>query len=438
MEEPKRLEPSNVNHEVQLLTSMAGNTNIREQQDDKETVASSTSIASSIEKSRKGWNNSKLTALHWFCPLGPCHIRVKRDELEGILKCLPSVFRQLSFDVQYENSPISATCHSMDQVELKVSCFASQTKSDEEIVVEVAHICGDSVSFHDYSQAIIGAISAMQDFDDSLNSTDSSSRLSFGPQYPAMGQGDILCPFRGKGNTQLLPAKTIIRSQDSGSRTLRKSAMEEGLEIAHNFLSTGRHDAQRHGMDVLMQMTNPSSSGWSVVVPTAEALFFPNTETQQYISHKILKWACDNDQDGVDFSSDLSDLALVVITQALQIVAESKLNLDLTTFLQTQVRSRDIIASSNSSSSIIWKNVNLLEFMMQQVHGMYSHPHRAYFAMKFLVAVCCCVPACPAKIMRYNPNFLSVVEEAQSFGDSHHLAMATASQQLLQCLVYQA
>lgn len=428
-------------NEAKLLSSMAESENMRERPDRKEMVALSTGISSNFDDSSKAWNNPKLTVLDWYCPVGPCHVRLKLDELEGILKYLQNCFRKLSFYVDYQDSPISATCRSMDQVELKVSCFASQNKSNEEMVVEVAHIGGNTLTFHEYSLAIIRSISWHHN-DDSLNSRDNSCHLAFGKQSPQMGPAATSNPSFGNSRRQQRPP--VDTSQDLGSKN-GKSAVEECFEIAYDFLSTERYDAQRRGVDMLIRMTDPNRSASSVVVPTAEALFFPNTETQEYVSHKILKWARKSDEnDDENVPPDLSDLALLVFSQALRVAAKCKMTFELTTFWQTQVIGHD----SNNSRSISGKNVDLLEFLMQEIHDMYRHPHRAYFAMESMVALLCCFPALRGQILLYNHynkyyethqhhchlSFLSVVEAAQSFGDSHHLALATASKQLLLCL----
>lgn len=399
------------------------------------------------DDSSLGWTHPELTVLGLYFPLGPCQIRMKQATLGGILSGLPDIFRQLSFHVEYQNSPISATCRSMNQVELEVSFFASRTNSDDDMIVEVACIYGDTMSFHEYSQAILSAISTMhEDHDNGLHYNSINSQRPYGKSTTPGGASS--CPASWNCNI-LRQADTLMSQPLEGSSDLTKSTIEQEWERAYRFLLTDRYDAQCFGMEMLIQMTDPNRSGWSVAVQTTELLLCPTTETQESIARGILEWAlngsaCEesNNTSNADSSyKDLFDSALVVLTQALQVAVESKKTLDFTTkFWQTHaVRTHD---NNTSNRCIHSSNANLLlECLFRKINGVYSHPHSAYLAMRSLLALCGCVPALRAQILLYNnndteqyPNVWSVVEAAQSFGDSHHLALATASQQLLVCL----
>ena len=362
-------------------------------------------VSSSMEiPDNLGWTDPTLTMLGLYHPLSPCHVRVKKDRLRSILKRLPKLFRKLSLKVEYHNSPVSASCESMNQVEFQVLFFAGRegTEDEDSIIVEVQHCDGDTYSYHEYAQKVVQMLSTSDNGDDSEDSEGHSRLTTSAP-----------CFWNG---TLLRQADTIMQQPFVHSD---KSCISDALETAWSFLSTDRYDVQRLGMESLLHMTDPNRSGLSVAVPTTLCLLFPQTETQERISRGILQLACQDDN-----TTEISHMALVVVTQAFQVAAESR-SMDISTFLQTN-------HTKNG-------NLKLVECMLQKVSGMHHHPHRAYFAMQSLVALCRCFPALRLQIIYFNHqrqnNALGgVLEAAQIFGDSHHLALATASQQLILCL----
>ncbi|KAL7568654.1 hypothetical protein ACA910_021656 [Epithemia clementina (nom. ined.)] len=220
-------------------------------------------------------------------------------------------------------------------------------------------------------------------------------------------------------------------------------AIAQALDTVWSFLSTDRYDVQRLGFESLVHMTNPNCSGLSVAVQTTKCLLFPQTETQERFSRAILECVCDscdhNENERSAAAVELADLALVIFTQALEVAAnESPLQLlDVATFLLQQ-RQRES---------------KLVECLLHKVHGMDTHPHRAYYAMQLLVALCRCVPELRSEVInihntmhvyRQSPqppqyaNVWSFVLAAQVFGDVHHLALTTASHQLWLCLQQEA
>ena len=416
----------------------------------------------------RGWTDPLLTVLGLYYPLAPCQVQLKQERLTQILRdILPTVFRQLSLDVSYQNSPIQATCRSMDHVEFELSFFANRSDDnnfnaiaeDWGMVMEISRIEGDVVPYHEYAQAILSAVSWSEEHH-SHRSCDFDSA-------PPSATSLAACFWNG---ALLHKADSIFareqRGQPMGALGFRSpsppatSSIEHALETTWSFLSTDRYDVQRLGMESLLHMTDPYKSGLEVAQQTTESLLFPQTATQKHISQAIVECACrredhpdatNTSSPTIDMECQFADLALAVLAQTFQVAAESKGAVDVATFLQTLH-----ISNNNDSRKDRHHYLTLVDCLLEKVQGMHQDPHRAYFAMQSLLALCHCVPTLSTQIARNHAatsrrscgylngannnhgTLMDIVQAAHLFGNSHHLALATASQQFLLCLQQEA
>ncbi|KAL7581470.1 hypothetical protein ACA910_022044 [Epithemia clementina (nom. ined.)] len=309
--------------------------------------------------------------------------------------------------------------------------------------IEVSRLDGDSVSYQQYAQAVLKTVTEIMNDHHNVGYESTTYDVNMESTSPTAVASP---PCFWNGN-MLRQADTIMGQKVSPSPLSEDNrnnhAIAQALDTVWSFLSTDRYDVQRLGFESLVHMTNPNRSGLFVAVQTTKWLLFPQTETQEGISRGILEFVCGschhNENERSAAEVELADLALVIFTQALEVAAnESPLQtLDVATFLLQQ-RQREC---------------KLVECLLHKMHGMETHPHRAYYAMQSLVALCRCVPELRSEIInmhntthdyRQSPqqphyaNVWSFVQAAQVFGDAHHLALATASHQLWLCLQQEA
>ena len=393
---------STVKQEQPLLQTEPGS-----KRSDLPSTNASFPVATGLLQIQTGWKYPHLTTVGLYYPLGPCQFRFPRDQLERVLRILQDAFRKLSMQVAYQDTPIVATCFSLDQVEFDVSIFESQTKNGE-IIIEVDRRFGDAVSYHNYAQQLACAICG----------TSGNHPLSFTarPIPPYFWNKNLLCEADSIG-------RRVTKNRDDDSEILT-----EALETTSSLISNDRYDARRLGFLSLMHITDPYKSGLSISTVAAKCLLFPSDTTQANVSRRVFEYACgDHYDEEADTDSTIGDtsyvdsatgtgfayLSLAIVSQVFQVAAETKL-LDMESFLCE--------FSSNKN------NNDLVECIMGKMHQANRYPHHAYYAVQSLVALCECIPSLRRRINTQD------VEDVQLFGDSCHLALATASRKLLLAL----
>lgn len=323
----------------------------------------------------EGWEEPSLTVIGLYYPLGPCQKRFARSQLKEILENLPIVFRALSLQTKYHNSPISAECRSLDLVGLEVVILAARDDS-ECVLLEVCRREGDSYSYHCYAQQILLSVSGPE------------------PIRPIMGFSWNL--------EALSKADRVAKNHEN---------VAEALEIASNMLSSERFDARKLAVESLVHMTDPHVSGWATSQIIANCLLDPKESSQERLSEELLTYAaqetCPLHTDDSTFEkiaeAEVAYLCLVVLSNLLQVAAAAK-NIDVQTFL---------------------KSSRVVDFLVEKVVNVQEHPHHAYYATQCLLDLCTFVPKELSRINR------TIIEQAQLFGESSHYALATVSQKLL-------
>lgn len=333
------------------------------------------------------WCEPGLTRLGLYYPLSPCQARMAQSQLNNVLRKLEDVFRKHSLHANYTDSPISAICKSMDQVEFEVVLFAARDDSDQ-MILEMSRRNGDSIAFHLYAQHILCAVL------------------------------DIAPPERH-------PEPVAFSSSSWNMHVLSQADslgdyvedVTEAIEIAANLVASDRYDACRLGLESTVHLTNPEKCGLSAAKAVARCLIHPEGPIAQNLSRRILEFACQEtstsvQSEGIEarvsqlYDDDFSHLALVILSQTLQIASGAQ-TMDVQTFLTVTCPE------------------HFVDRILENVKNFESNPHRACYAVQCLASLCNCVPSTKARINR------SDVEEAQLFGDSCHLALSRVTQRLL-------
>lgn len=358
--------------------------NVSQLEDDK---SNSPATMSFVRRSiPNGWHDPKVTTVGMYYPLGPCQIRINWDRLEEyVFQLLPEVFRQLSLQTIYQESPVCATCRSIDQVEFEVSIFRSRTDLDE-IIVEIERQDGDVISYHRYASQIVCALSGETVYEESFAS--------------------LVCWDQN-----------IWAFLDSISQPGSDEIVADALETTWTMISSERYDTQRLGLESLIHMTDPTKSGFSVAKAASECLLFPKDSVQLRVSLNVFSCACDDTtNEDYHFSSpgsvvdrtvdsNFAYLSLIIVSQVFQMAAEAK-TINVESFL-------------NDHSNDVFQSI------LQKLEGVGNHPHLTYFAVRSLLALCDCVPSLRSRIQFQD------VEEAQRVGDCCHLALANATNKLI-------
>ena len=205
-----------------------------------------------------GWSNPQLTLLGLYYPLGSNQTRLSQNDLYDVLRKLRAIFRAQSLHTCYTDSPISAICKSLDQVEFEVVLFAARDDSAK-MVLEVSRRDGDSMAYHWYAQQILRTVS-----DFSLEPL---------PVSPPSWNMNIL-----------MQADSIGDSDDE--------SVGEAVEIAWKLVSSDRYDARRLGFESLVHMTDPNKCGWTAAKTVARSLIHPIGAIEEKLSTRVLEFAC--------------------------------------------------------------------------------------------------------------------------------------------------
>lgn len=219
------------------------------------------SVGARFETGGDDWNDPRLTFLGKYYPLGSCQMRLCIDQLPKILLLLENVFRILSLHTRYCDSPISARCRSLDQVEIEVVLFAIPDSKSNEMVLEISRLDGDAVSHHAHVLRILTAVR-----DETLE----------------------LPPIIDPSWNQ----ETLRKMESVSSHRVCYTNIVESLEIASNMIDSDRYDACLMGLQSLTLITDPNKSGWSTAKFAVERLMRPRfLSPHDRLSMLVLEYA---------------------------------------------------------------------------------------------------------------------------------------------------
>ena len=348
-----------------------------------------------------GWQHPQITRLGLYHPLEVGHASVAREALPSVLARLRNVFRSLSLRTIYHDTPLAASCQSLEQVELRVSLWESRTDPNQ-VVLEVQRRCGDSVAFGGYARRILDSIGQ-----ESCQGVDRQVCL------------DSL--WRAESCMRRIPVPPHV------------DPVQQALEVAHDLSIAERRDARQLGLESLCIMTDASKTGMPVAIPTAKCVLLGTSSDGndqpmfRRVQERVVYLACspaapdaigedymEEDEECFDRDDPEAYLALVALANAVEVLAQTESDATVFTGLLNETRR---VA-----------NCDLLDYLVDQVHKAASCPHRAYFGTKALVGLCQKLPHARANVP------LDVVKEAQHVGQDCHAALASEADRLYEML----
>jgi hypothetical protein len=316
-----------------------------------------------------GWATEKLRPLGIYHPLDPSHVSIPRAQLADALERLSDSFRRLSCHVAYEESYLSAACHTMEQVQFQVSLYESREDA-QMIFLELQRRAGDScIYYQEYVHPILAVVT---------------------------GQS---MPVPRRCSLDRLPAASLDRLAKLAG--MEEDDVDVAIELTTNLVTSDRIDARRLGLESLEVMTDLSKTGWSTASKVARSIVLPEDETSQRLSQVMLGYLMSTD------SGDLPYRALQVWSNTWQVAAEDP-ETALESFCERACPA-DILVNT----------------LMTRVEGMQDQPHEATLALVGLTALCREMPHLRTSISR------ATVEHANVVGTQGHAALAQASGKFL-------
>jgi len=389
-----------------------------------------------------GWKQPRLTRLSMYHPLEACHVRFHKKQLDDVLNLLCQTFQSMSVQVAaYEESPIAASCWSLDQVEFRVSLWES--RDDEQMaVLEVQRRSGDAYHFSCYARSIMALV---------VDGNSGTSRST--PQLPTFAIPRGACALSGTGmeNMRLLrKAEQLVNhafaNGQSANNTLEnKSPADEALEIANHLLcGCDRYDARQLGLESLCMLTDPNKAGLDVSAKVSEAILLGDRQSSPYRRMQAVllplavtgSWPGEDSDDSmmIDFGYDDDDgdavldkghphafLALQVLCQALQVLSRNV----------NTAAVRGSMPSFLAEARQLLSGKDLVQELLSMVNDAQAHPHGAFLALRCLTAVCRVLPDVRVAVAKEHET---TVNKARQIGVMSHAALEKASQQLLEAL----
>ena len=347
-----------------------------------------------------------LRKISWYHPLEPSHATFALENLSTMLTKLTRGLRDLSCHVVYDDNRLAATCRTMEAVEFHVSLLQgtatttkssggrpnhSGTASNDNVVMEIQRIAGDSFLFHSRYARPLLAIVKDQDSTMECATTTRPSNKTMGRtldnlsamQHPAAASTVTQC---GQGD------------------------IEQALELASDLILCDRYDAKQLGLESMAHLTSPTQTGYHTALTIARAL---TSDVPSPLVRCLWEFLLNqqNQQQEADASpSDWNLAALQVWSQVWQVLAEDRTN-----------------SGTSGSSPVLPDELapSVIQLLCQYMEHVHSMPHHATYAMQGLQALVQLDP----RIAQCIP--WKTVQQAQAWGATQHAALHQASGQLL-------
>jgi hypothetical protein len=342
-----------------------------------------------------GWEEPVLTRMSVYYPLTRSHRRFPKSELNTVLKRLVAVFQLLSLKTSFRDSPLEASCQSIEQVELVVNLW-DFGEDPTQAVLEITRVAGDTVPYCGYMKQIFAAVFRKESVTTNCE------------QY----NGGIISQ-RMDAILQRLPIPAV-------------DPVPGSLEITLHLMLSDRHDSRCLGLESLVILTSTAKTDLSVATAVAKAMLLGRLEgvdgtvlTDMRIRDRIFylallgRWPDTPEESEYALTDDKSHahLALMAMANAIGLLKEES---DFATILEA--------ASCVTGCSLI-------PSMQERVWDAHDQPHAAYLATRILSALCrgqpCAVRSCVE---------LDAVRNAQHVGRCSHAALETEIGRLLLAL----
>ena len=324
-----------------------------------------------------------------------------------VLLVLQEVFCAASLTVEYQNGSATETalarCLSMDGVKFVVQVWQF---SDAEYGLEIQRTGGDVMLFcqHQYAKSILGVVKRCS----ALPETDQASPVISSPIDPL-----YLSPEAAQEEQTRIDALFKAHNVPAPNE---QDAMSS-IEIAGKNLASVCFDRVAMGLDIVMSMTDPTKSGWSIAVKTAKTVLLGDENSPEIVkkmpdfiaflafSGRLLPTM---DKADAGFSHYLSFAALTIVAQAVN--------------LWDDVSTKVFVDRATK------QDLNPVEVLLAGIYNAGTATHVAYLSAHILAAVCHAIPSIREDIRTHRR---SVVEHANNVGVCSHAALANASKRLL-------
>lgn len=316
-----------------------------------------------------------LRKVSFYHPLEPSHILLDASALPQILQSLTKAFQALSCQVEYATENLMATASTMEGVEFQISLWAARDENANKVICEMQRMDGDSYTYHaKYAQPIMRAVKRPHTGMVHEQAQTTNSRTTCGKVMDQINQMTVC-------------AATHVNTTEDD--------IQQAVEVAQQMILSDRYDACLLGMESLLLLTNPASTGWQTATKVAKILSGTPSAASKFLWTQLLHAETEG----------LLMHALKIWVQVWQIL---------------------VAARGNPASSIVVPTRDVLPLLMKMVEQAVNSPHLATLALQGLTALCQLQPDIVPSSIAWGP-----VEYAQAVGHARHAALAQASGQLL-------
>lgn len=332
--------------------------------------------------------------------------------MEPVLGGLQDIFRADSLIVQYQDGAASETasarCESLDGVKFVVQIWQS---SDADCIAEIQRTGGDSMLFcqHRFAKRILSVV-------ESRSTAPPTDRTAWPPPVETCTSDPLqYSPEAAKQQQMQLDSMMKYCRVPSAA----EGEVESAIVIVADLLSSDRFDQVALGLESLVTLTDPHTSGCTIAAQAARVVLVGSETAPELVAAlpETLAFLALTGGPLPTMHSAEADLAQYHAYVALNVVAQAVNVLD-TPNIQAFVK-----------RVTVQQRLPLVEPLLAGVENASTSPHVAYLSTHILAALCHAVPDIREQI---RGKYCPLVQRAKNVGTCSHAALAQASSRLLQ------
>ena len=345
------------------------------------------------------WESPKLSRFDVFYHIEQWNTTFISSKLPVVLKCLVGVFQRLSFQTNFQSNPISATCLSIELIELVVQSWQS-TNDPTKAVLEVQKLAGDSMGFIRCARAILEAVDATND--------------------SKIGNSCLISPISSMSRSSRMRLATASVWSNLEMPT-DENAKISTFDVIRNMIKLRLTQST---LDYIWGLVDgPATAADSTALILSKSIMSPTSDVEMELSRFLLEIICEGEV-SVFTPSSPHDEELVPITDiGLETTAMHKA-------LATLSRSMRCSCAIGTNELKTFLRVHckhrLIPRLAVFVKSAKNFPHLAFFATTILSALCTAIPETSTRLLSKDD-----VEMAFRFGVAAHQALALACDELL-------
>jgi hypothetical protein len=323
---------------------------------------------------RPGWKHPVLTKKSHYCALELMHQLYPLQCFDNLLVQLTEIFRKLSLDATYQDSPVAAHISSLDGVQCTVTI---EQLDEHQLVLQVQRRAGCAIKYSQLARKII----CENERTNACCSHSSETKMSCQDVY----ERAVLCQ------------KLVMDT------TGDDDPCEFALKDANCLLQSDRYDARQLGLETLVALTDLRQTCRHLARPVAKALLNGKLAA-------VLELAFQKNNDKPHLR-----LALCAVSNALHVLVMYDSN-------------HAELLQSFQDNCFRMCGGDVCDCLLKLLADQNS-VHVAYLAAQSLCSLCKLVPSLRERISE------QVVEHARSLGCSCHAALETVTGQLLRIVL---